>query len=81
VPPGPNEISISHIDALQKVHGIQTGCSKKNNAGYEGLQFKGERNLDSVTDHGEHRMRRKVWDKALSKTTYVTHDSICNTTG
>ncbi|KAK4096444.1 cytochrome P450 [Parathielavia hyrcaniae] len=72
---GPNEISISHIDALKQIHGLQTACSKKNNASYDVIQFKGEFNLDSITDHAEHRQRRKIWDKALSKTTALTYEA------
>ncbi|KAK4123026.1 cytochrome P450 [Parathielavia appendiculata] len=72
---GPNEISISHADALKQIHGLQTACSKKNNASYEAIQFRGEHNLDSLTDHAEHRQRRKVWDKALSKATALTYEA------
>jgi hypothetical protein len=65
---GPNEISMLHIDAMKIVHRTQIECSKKNNAAYEAWTFKEEANLNSVSDHSEHRHKRKIWDQALMRT-------------
>jgi hypothetical protein len=57
---------ISFIDALQKVHGLQAACPKKDNAGYEVITFKGEMNLNAITDHAEHRVKR-IWIEWLRR--------------
>ena len=40
--------------------------SKKDTGFYDFLRYKGQPNLDTITDHAEHRERRKVWDKSLN---------------
>lgn len=63
--PGPNEVMTLSIDALQKVHGAGSQCSKQNTP-YEAVAYKGYPNLDTVLNHKDHRWRRQVWDKAFS---------------
>ncbi|KAI5460133.1 L-ornithine-N5-monooxygenase [Mariannaea sp. PMI_226] len=64
---GPNEISILNADAYEKVHGYRTKCSKKDTGVFDSLTYKGEHRLVSITDHTQHRKRRKIWDQSLNK--------------
>ncbi|KAJ3948522.1 uncharacterized protein N0V96_002777 [Colletotrichum fioriniae] len=50
--PGPNDISIVDLDAINKIHGPQTKCTKRNTGFYDALRTKGELNLDSLS-HNE----------------------------
>lgn len=59
----PNEIMIRHIDALAKVHGGASRCTK--GMVYDNLQLFGVKNLDGIADRPAHRLRRQVWDKAF----------------
>ncbi|TEA18151.1 Cytochrome P450 monooxygenase orf5 [Colletotrichum sidae] len=61
----PNDISVLNLDAFNKIHGPQSKCTKRNTGMYDGLETKGELNLDAVWDNEAHRDRRKVWDQAL----------------
>lgn len=61
----PDELLVESIDAIQKVHGSGSGCSKKDTS-YSFVSVNGIHNLDSVDDHGIHRARRVFWDKAFS---------------
>ncbi|KAL2879326.1 hypothetical protein SGCOL_005454 [Colletotrichum sp. CLE4] len=53
------------VDAINKIHGPQTKCTKRNTGFYDALRTKGELNLDSLSHNEVHRDRRKVWDQAL----------------
>lgn len=53
------------VDALQKIHGAHSKCSKRNTL-YETMGYNGCPNLDSMLDRGDHRWRRQVWDKAMN---------------
>lgn len=59
----PNEIMIRDIDALAKVHGGASRCTK--GMVYDNLQLFGVKNLDGIDDRPTHRLRRQVWDKAF----------------
>ncbi|KAM0261045.1 hypothetical protein ACHAQJ_002484 [Trichoderma viride] len=61
----PNEVMVSSIDALQKVHLAGTRCSKRSTP-YEVIDYKGHSNLDTILNREEHRWRRQVWDKAFN---------------
>ncbi|KAI3534291.1 L-ornithine-N5-monooxygenase [Colletotrichum filicis] len=62
---GRNDISVVNLDAITKIHGPQTKCTKRNTGFYDALRTKGELNLDSLSHNEVHRDRRKVWDQAL----------------
>lgn len=62
---GPNEVMTLSLDALHKMHGAGSACSKRNSA-YESIQYNGHSNLDTILNHQEHRWRRQIWDKAFS---------------
>ncbi|KAK1484284.1 L-ornithine-N5-monooxygenase [Colletotrichum cuscutae] len=49
---GPNDISVVNLDAITKIHGPQTKCTKRNTGFYDALRTKGELNLDSLS-HNE----------------------------
>ncbi|ROW11442.1 hypothetical protein VMCG_01185 [Cytospora schulzeri] len=73
----PNEIMIRNIDALAKVHGGASRCSK--GMVYDNLQLFSVKNLDGIDDRPSHRLRRKVWDKAFgprSLEVYETHAEV-----
>lgn len=59
----PNEVMIRDIDALAKVHGGASRCTK--GMVYDNLQLFGVKNLDGIDDRPTHRLRRRVWDKAF----------------
>ncbi|OHF00837.1 L-ornithine-N5-monooxygenase [Colletotrichum orchidophilum] len=62
---GPNDISVVNLDAINKIHGPQTKCTKHNTGFYDALVTRGELNLDSLWHNEVHRDRRKIWDQAL----------------
>ncbi|KAL6898691.1 cytochrome P450 [Trichoderma evansii] len=70
---GPNEVMTLSIDALQKVHGAGSQCSKQNTP-YETVNYNGHLNLDSITNHKDHRWRRQIWDKAFSTKSLETYE-------
>lgn len=65
----------SSAEAFVRMHSAGSGFSKKGTV-YQALVVRGERNLDTIVDHGEHRARRKVWDKAMN--TKGMHGQIIN---
>ncbi|ROT36739.1 cytochrome P450 [Sodiomyces alkalinus F11] len=72
---GPNQISIVNLDVFNKIHGPQTRCSKKHAGTYDINRFRGEYNLDTLTDNALHRDRRKVWDQALNTKSLEGYES------
>lgn len=60
---GPNEVMIRDIDALSKVHGGTSRCTK--GMVYDNLHLFGIKNLDGIVDRPTHKLRRQVWDKAF----------------
>lgn len=58
--PGPNTLSILNVDALPKVHGTTTGCTKANAGHYEFSTFRGVSDLEFIMDKATHRLRRRV---------------------
>lgn len=59
----PNEVMIRDIDALAKIHGGASRCTK--GMIYDNLHLFGVKNLDGIEDRATHRLRRRVWDKAF----------------
>lgn len=59
----PNEVMIRDVDALAKVHGGASRCTK--GMIYDNLQLFGVKNLDGIDDRPAHRLRRQVWDRAF----------------
>jgi hypothetical protein len=61
---GPNELVLLRTDAIDKVHGANSKCTKRGTRA-DNFTYHGVRNLDSMVDRDEHRWRRQVWDKAF----------------
>ena len=75
---GPSELTVLSIDAISKVHGALSKCTKKHTGLYDVFSYKGMKNLDGITEPREHRDRRRIWDKAMTKQctsiSYHTHN-------
>lgn len=63
----PNELFIVSSDAIPKIHASKSGCSKRGTGVYDVVNYKGESNLDSMVHHEDHRWRRQVWERAMTK--------------
>ncbi|SPO04003.1 uncharacterized protein DNG_06686 [Cephalotrichum gorgonifer] len=70
----PNELSIVRVDAVRKIHGATTRCTKTNTGVYEYNRFRGVADLEFVTDRSEHRERRRVWHRATGKKESAKHE-------
>ncbi|KXX76972.1 Tryprostatin B 6-hydroxylase [Madurella mycetomatis] len=63
----PNELFIVSSDAVTKIHASKSGCRKRSTGMYDVLNYKGESNLVSMVHHEDHRWRRQVWERAMTK--------------
>ncbi|KUI67260.1 Tryprostatin B 6-hydroxylase [Cytospora mali] len=60
----PNEVMTTDVDALVKVHGGASKCTK--GMVYDNLHLSGIRNLDGIEDRASYKLRRQVWNKAFN---------------
>ncbi|GAB1318032.1 Cytochrome P450 E-class, group IV [Madurella fahalii] len=63
----PNELFIVSSEAIPKIHASKSGCKKRDTGIYDVILYKGESNLVSMLNHEEHRWRRQVWERAMTK--------------
>ncbi|KAL7931819.1 cytochrome P450 [Trichoderma chlorosporum] len=70
----PNELLVLSTDALQKVHGFSSPCSKHNSP-YEVVDYKGHLNIESIANREEHRWRRQIWDKSFNAKAMESYES------
>jgi cytochrome P450 len=61
---GPNELSVSDVDALPYIHGAKSKFSK--GPWYWKALNEPSPGLFSMQDYNEHKLRRKVWDTAFN---------------
>lgn len=61
----PNELMVMAPEALSKVQGMTSKCSKKNTGIFDILHSKGDRMIVALLEKDEHIARRKIWNQAL----------------
>jgi hypothetical protein len=61
---GPNELSITCVEALSAAHGPQSKCQK--GTLYMSLHLDGVHNVANIQDKSLHKIRRRVWDHAFT---------------
>ncbi|KAL7787138.1 cytochrome P450 [Trichoderma ceciliae] len=76
---GPNELMLLSIDALQKVHGAGSKCSKRNTV-YEVVHYEGCPNIDSILNRDDHRWRRQIWDRAFNTKALESYENYARET-
>ncbi|KAK3990437.1 Tryprostatin B 6-hydroxylase [Cladorrhinum sp. PSN332] len=71
----PNELLILRSDGIQKIHGVKSGCRKRNAGIYDFIHYQGAQNLDSILDREEHRPRRMIWERAFTAKAIATYEA------
>ncbi len=71
-----NELLLTNIEAITKVYGPGTRCTKRNAGHYEFIDFRGEYNVDALMEREEHRPRRRIWENALSTKAVANYEGV-----
>jgi hypothetical protein len=60
------DLMLRSADAVQKVMGSQSLCTKRGIGLFDALTINGEHSVEAILDTDEHRWRKQVWDRAMS---------------
>lgn len=61
---GPMDLSLRSADAVQKVMGANSPCTKRGMGVFEIFDLHGGFSLEAILDTDTHRARRQIWDRA-----------------
>jgi hypothetical protein len=71
------DLMLRSADAVQKVMGAKSLCTKRGIGLFDALNVNGGHSVEAILDSEEHRWRKQIWDRAMSNRGMSTYIWCC----
>ena len=76
-PTGPMDLMVRSAEAVQKVFGSNSPCTKRGMGVFEIFDLHGGFSLETLPDTDAHRARRQIWDRAQNSQGILLTNALC----